>query len=162
MALDPDKRVRKICNNNTETKKGQDGCNISYKFDYIWKCLIHNVNFLTKNDELDLCGYETSWATYSSAEAGSVLTGRIANNPGLTKCGQTVLVSDVHHIRPHAYKHRHKLHVKPPGYNVWGKVEFKEIMEAMKLMVEGEDMTREKYSVNTHTQNGKITSVGVR
>ena len=27
------KRVKKICNNNTETNKGQDGYNKSYRFD---------------------------------------------------------------------------------------------------------------------------------
>ena len=57
-----------------------------------------------------------------------MLTGRISNNPGTKKGGQTVLVSDVHHIRLHAYRHIHKLHVDPPGWNIWGKIEVKEIM----------------------------------
>ena len=57
-----------------------------------------------------------------------MLTGRISNKLGTKKGGQTVLVSDVHHIRLHAYRHRHKLHMKPPGLNVWGKIEVKEIM----------------------------------
>ena len=30
------KRVKKLCNNDTETRKGQDGYNPSYKIDYIW------------------------------------------------------------------------------------------------------------------------------
>ena len=70
---------------------------------------------------------------------GAGLTCRIANKSGLTKGGQTVLVSDAHHVRLFAYMHRHKLNVKPPGWNVWGKIEVKEIMEVVKLMVEGEE-----------------------
>ena len=61
------------------------------------------------------------------------------NKPGLTKGGYTVLLSEVHRVRLCAYRHIHKLHVKPPGWNVWGKIEVKTIMEAMKLMVEGEE-----------------------
>ena len=30
------KRVKKLCNNNTDTNKGQDGYDPSYKSDYIW------------------------------------------------------------------------------------------------------------------------------
>ena len=45
------------------------------------------------------------------------------NKPGLTKSGQTVLVNDVHRGRLCAYRYRHKLHVKPPRYNVWGNIE---------------------------------------
>ena len=36
------------------------------------------------------------------------------------------------------HRHRHKLHVKNPGWNLWSKIEVKEIMEVVKLMVEGE------------------------
>ena len=53
------------------------------------------------------------------------------------KGNQTVLVSDVHRIRYRAYRHRHRLHVKHPGFNLWVNIEVKEIMEVMKLMVEG-------------------------
>ena len=55
------------------------------------------------------------------------------------KGSHTVLVSDVHCIMSCAYMHRHKLYVNHPGCNLWGKIEVKKIMEAMKLMVEGEE-----------------------
>ena len=61
------------------------------------------------------------------------------NIHGITKCKQTVLVSDVHRIRPHEYRHIHKFDVKPPGWNVCNNSEVKEIMEATKLLVEGEE-----------------------
>ena len=48
---------------------------LCYKFDYIWPCLIHNINFLTKYAKLDLCGDETSWETASYGETGAGITG---------------------------------------------------------------------------------------
>ena len=54
------KWVKNLCNNNTETNKGQYGYNPRYKFYNKWHCLIHNVNFLTNCVKLDLCGDETS------------------------------------------------------------------------------------------------------
>ena len=77
-----------------------------YKFDYIWQCLIHNVNFLTKYAELYLCGDETSRATSIYGEGGAGITGQITNKPVVTKGGHTVLVSDVHRIRTHIYRQR--------------------------------------------------------
>ena len=112
-----------------------DGYNPRYKFDYILRCLIHNVNFLTKNAKLYIYGYKTSWETESCGEEGGGLTGRITNKTGITKSVQIFLVSDVHHIRPRAYRLRHKLHVKPPGWNAWGNIEVKGITEVMNLVV---------------------------
>ena len=132
------KRIKKISNNDTETRKVQDGYNPSYKFDYIWRCVIHNVNFITNNSKLDICGDETRWSTASYGEAGAGITGLIDNKTGITNGGQKVLVSDIHSVRMCAYSHRHKLHMNPPECNVWGKIEVKEIMEGMKLMAEGE------------------------
>ena len=90
-----------------------------------------------------------------------MLTGRISNKLGTKKGGQTVLVSDVHLIRPRAYWHIHKLHVKSPGWNVWVKIELKEIIEVLKLMVEGDEWDERMFYVNTHTQNVTITPVGI-
>ena len=124
-ALALNKKCQKLCNNNTATKNWQDGYNTSYKFDYIWKWLIHNVNFITKHNKLDLCGDHKSWATYIYGEVGACLTGQIANNPGSAKGGYTVLFSDVYCVRSLAYSHRYKFHVKPPVWNVWCKIEVK-------------------------------------
>ena len=51
---------KRLCNNGPATNKVQDSYNPSYKFDYIWRCLIQKVNFLSNHAELDLCGDETS------------------------------------------------------------------------------------------------------
>ena len=127
-SLAPNKNSQKLWNNNTATKKGQDGYNTSNQFDYIRQWIIRNLDFITNQDELDLCVYEIIWVTDIYSEAGSWLTGQVANNTGLTKVGHIVLVSDVHRVRLHAYRHRNKFHVKPYGWNVWGKIEVKEIM----------------------------------
>ena len=54
---------------------------------------------ITSNAELDLCGFETTWATNYSGEQGAGLVGRIMGKPGVSKGGQILLVSDVHRIR---------------------------------------------------------------
>ena len=76
--MDSNKIVLKLCNNNTATKKRQDGCNPRYIFDYIWRFLIHNVNFITKHAKLYLCGDDISWETDCNGEAGGW-----ANRPNL-------------------------------------------------------------------------------
>ena len=67
------------------------------------------------------------------------ITNQISNKPGIIKCGQIVPVNGIHHIRMDAYRHRQKLLVKPPGWNVWNNIEVKEIVEVMKLMAEGKE-----------------------
>ena len=114
-ALYPNKNNKKLCNNGTETNKGQDGNNLSYKFDYIWKWLIHNIILFIHNYEIDICGDDKTWAASSYGESGDGIIGQSANKLGITKGGHTVLVSDVHHTRPGSYRHIQKFHVKPHG-----------------------------------------------
>ena len=75
---------------------------------------------------------------------GVGITGQIFNKSRITKGCQTVLVRDVHHIRPHAYRHRHKFHLNNPRWNAWDKIEVKKIMEVMKLMAEEEERDERK------------------
>lgn len=129
------KRIKKLCNNQEVPKKGQDGYDPSFKFDLIWKVLFHNINAISKYADLDYTGDETTWATGSFGEPGAGLTGRIKGKPGVSKGGQTVMVSDVHRIRPRAYMHRHKLHAKPTGWTAMGMIEARTIMEKLSEMV---------------------------
>ncbi len=129
------KRVTKLCNNLTAKKRGEDGYDPAYKFDYIYDTIVHNVNALTLNVGLDLCADETSYGFNGWGETGSGILGLILNKPGITRGGQIVMVSDVDRIRPRAYVHRHKLHPKPLGnlrgpnevYFLWQQV--KELMQ---------------------------------
>ena len=114
------KIVKKLFKKNTETNKVPDGYNSSNNYFHIWKCHIHNINFLKKHAKLDIYGDDTSWVTASYGEYGDGITFPIYDKSGITNGGgQIVLVSDVHHTRPCAYRHRHKFHEKPPGCNLW-------------------------------------------
>ena len=79
--------------------------------------LIHNINELSAQAELDQCGDETSMGHAGCAEPGSGISARVEGKPGITKGMQTVIISDVHRNRPRAYLHRHKLYEDfPNGY----------------------------------------------
>jgi hypothetical protein len=108
-----DKRVYKICDNDLAPKKGEPDYDPAYKYDYIYKCLVHNINEFTQLGDLDLCGDETTCGHGGFGEAGSGLLPRRMNKPGITFGMQTVLVSDVHRNRPRAYTHRHKEWANP-------------------------------------------------
>ena len=105
----------------------------------IYETLIENLNAITEEAELDLCGAETTWGHGGFGEAGSGLIGRIINKPGVTKGGQIVMVSDVNRIRPRAYMHWHKLHVKPPGWTRQGPLEVQRFLEKLNGLAHGED-----------------------
>ena len=64
------KRCIKLCDNDAAKKKGEEGYNPAYKYDYAWKALIHNINAFTYeifkskphitwdnyfSDDVDLC-----------------------------------------------------------------------------------------------------------
>ena len=85
------KRMYKLCDNDKSPKKDQPGYDPAYKYDYIYKVLIHNVNEITETADLDLCGDETTWAHMGYGEAGTSILCRIMGKPGVTKGGQTVI-----------------------------------------------------------------------
>ena len=97
------KHINKLCKKYTEKKRGEEGYDTCCKFYYIWKFLVQSVNFLTEEDNLDLCGDETIWSTDSYSEARAGVTISVNNKPVVTKWVQTVILSDVSHIRPRAY-----------------------------------------------------------
>ena len=147
------KRTIKLCNNSTAPKRGDDGYDPAYKFDLIYDVLIANVNAITEFAELDQGGDETTFGHGGHGEAGSGLVGRIMGKPGVTKGGQTVIMSDVHRIRPRAYMHRHKLHPKPDGWNAMGPLEVRRIMEAITPLIIGEqsDGRKQIFRIKPHS-----------
>ena len=82
--------------------------------------------YATQSAELDLCVDKKIWETASYGEVGTGITVQINNKHGIKKGDQIVLLSDVHSIRPHAYSHRQNLHVNPPQWNLWRKIEVEE------------------------------------
>jgi len=145
------KRVKKLCNNDSSPKRGQENYDPTYKYNYIFKTIVHNVNYLTKCAELDATIDETSFATASPGEAGSGVTFRVMGKPGVSKGGQTVLMCDAHRIRPRAFYHRHKLHKKPDGWNAQGMIEARRLLESIIPKISGYHSPEKKiYPVKPH------------
>ena len=131
------KRVKKLCNNDVVPKRNEPEYDPTYKYDYIYKCIVHNVNYLSEHAELDATLDETTFATASPGEKGANVTFRVIGKPNVSKGGQTVLVCDSHRVRPRAYYHRHKLHPKPDGWTASGMIEARRLYEKLAPMVEG-------------------------
>jgi hypothetical protein len=129
------KRVYKLCNNNDVPKRGEPGYDPAYKYDLLWKVMVHNVNALTAVAGMDLTGDETTFGHGGYGEAGSGLLSRLIGKL-VTKGGQTVVVSDSYRLRPRAFSHRHKLHPACNGFHstAQGPQEARRIAEMIKPM----------------------------
>jgi hypothetical protein len=147
------KRTYKLCDNEAAPKKGEEGYNPGYKFDYIYKCIINNINELSYSSDLDLCGDETTWAHNGFGEAGTGLLTRVMGKPGVTKGGQIVLISDAYRNRPRAYLHRHKCHPPIPGFTRQGPMEVRVMMDDLKALCQGEegDGRRQIFTIKPHS-----------
>jgi hypothetical protein len=110
------KRAYKLCNKDAAPKKGEEGYNPGYKFDYIYKCIINNINELSYSSDLDLCGDETTWAHNGYGEASTGVLTQVMDKPGVTKGGQSVLISDAYHDQARAHLHWHKCHKQILGF----------------------------------------------
>ena len=131
------KTVKKSCNKNTVDPKFHDDYDPTYKYDYIYKKIIHNIKFLSKHTELDQTGDKTSWETASPGEKGAGVTFRVKGNTEVTNGCQPVLVCEGHLVFPCTNIHRHKLHMKPQGWGEMGMIEVRRMAEAIMTMVEG-------------------------
>jgi hypothetical protein len=61
-----------------ERKSGEDGYDPCIKYDYIYHCLVHNMNYATEHTDLDGTIDETTWGFSGySGDAG----GRLMNKP---------------------------------------------------------------------------------
>ena len=135
------KRTFKLCDNERAPKRDQPGYDPAYKYDYLFKTIIYNLNAVTKSADLDLCGDETTFAHNGYGEPNSGILSRIIGKPGVTRGGQIVLLADVSRNRPRAYTHRHKVHPAYPrstGLTAAGPQEVRRLLEDKILpLVEG-------------------------
>ena len=133
------KRIYKLCNNDTVPKRGKAGYDPCYKYDYIYNTLVNNVIALTLRAEMDLSGDETSWAHGGFGESGAGVIGRIMNKPGVSKGGQTCIVSATHRIRPYWYQHRHRFTPRygGGGFNAEGPAEVRTCLDSLEKHVVG-------------------------
>ena len=131
------KRLLKLNNNDLSPKRGEVGYDPAYKYDMIYRTIVDNVIALTRSAEMDLTGDESSWAHQGYGESGSNIIKRIQNKPGVSKGGQTVLVSATNRIRPYWYQHRHNKNTRYPseGMNAEGPAEVRTFIDEMKKHV---------------------------
>ena len=152
----------KLCGNNLAPKRGENGYDPAYKYDYIYRTIIDNLNASTLRAELDLCGDETTYSRHMGfGEPGSGLVARIMGNPGISKGGQIVLVSDKSHNRPRMYTHCHKCHEKYDGWSKQGPSEVRRLMEIITLRIKGEPEVagiRQIFNEHPHTTWDKCFS----
>ena len=107
------KQAIKLCHNGSVSKSGQPGYDPAYKYDLVYKAMVHNTNAITKYASENQTIDETTWGHGGYGEANSGLVARLRNKKK-NKGGQTVIISDSREFfRPRAYQHRHKLHVLP-------------------------------------------------
>jgi hypothetical protein len=72
------KRYFKLSMGIEEKKRGEAGYDPCVKYDYIYRCLVHNMNYLTEFADLDGTIDETTWGFSGfSGDAG----GRLMNKP---------------------------------------------------------------------------------
>ena len=57
------KRVKKLRNKYTAKKRAEERYHTCYKFDCIWKFIVHNVIFLTEKADINLYGDDTIFVT---------------------------------------------------------------------------------------------------
>jgi hypothetical protein len=143
------KRVIKLNNNANIKKKGNGGYEPAYKYDMIFDIIISNVNFLTKEAALDMCGDETTYAHEGYGGADSGLVRLIMGKPGVTRGGQIVIVNDVGRIRPRAYTHRHRCHKGKSGVGGPDKVKslVTKLSKELWTVVNPQGILREKWHI---------------
>ena len=109
------------------------GYDPAYKYDLIYKAMVHNCNAITKYAEGHLTVDETTWGHAGYGEAGSGLTGRLMNKK-VNRGGQTTIMTDSRKFRPRAYIHRHKLHDKK-GMTRRGTIELTHLIHDIDSMI---------------------------
>lgn len=132
------KRILKLNNNDLDKKRGEEGYNPSSKYDLIYDVITSNVRSLTKKAEDDLTGDETTWGFQGYAEKGAKIVYRVMGKPGVTKGGQTVIVSASNRIRPYWYQHRHAFTKRyGQGFSAEGPAEVRSCIDFLEQMVDG-------------------------
>ena len=139
------KRIYKLNNNDKKKSKDEIGYNPAYKYDFIFEVLTSNVRALTKKAELDLTGDETTWGFQGYGEAGEQVVKRVVGKPGVSKGGQTALVSATNRIRPYWYQHRKRRSKKyGDGWKAEGPCEVRAAIDELENYIVGKGGNEKK------------------
>jgi hypothetical protein len=128
------KRCRKLCDEDKHPKRGEEGYDPAYKFDYLYECMTYNINRMTKRANVRQTVDEFTWAFGGKGPAGDQLINSYRNKK-CGKGGQTVLCMDRDRVRCHAYVHRHNKHPLEPGITRQGSQELLLLTEQLERMV---------------------------
>ena len=102
--------------------KVYDYYNPTYKYFYIYKIIIQNVNLLSKHSELDQTGDNTGWETSLPGKKVSGVIFRVQVKPGAINGCQIVWVCDCRMVHTYAYINSNKLHMKSQSWGTIGMV----------------------------------------
>jgi len=146
------KRYFKLNNNMTTKQRGQEGYDPCAKYDFIYKCLVFNMNYLTLRADLDVTIDETSWGF---GGYGSEACGRLMGKQ-VDKGGQTTMLYDINRRYPRAYIHRHSLQPRPEGFNAQGPSEVVDIVKSIDplIVTNGQPSEREVILIPNPTGMG--------
>jgi hypothetical protein len=81
--------------------------------------------------------------------------------PGMTRGGQTVIISDVSFTRPRAYMHRHKKHTMPSGWTKQGPFEAKSMIDELLLKVEDDSDDEDESKIFKSPPTSLLTTTSV-
>ena len=109
----------------------------TYKYKYIYKVIVNNINQLTKRAELYVTGDGTSWSTASHDKAGAEVTLCFIEKLGILMGGQTLFISETHYARPWGYIHCHKSYIRPRGWNAIESIDCKIMFDTVKTTISG-------------------------
>ena len=139
------KRIYKLNNNDVAKNKEEAGYNPAYKYDLIFDVLTSNVRAMAKKAELDLTGDETTWGFQGYGESGEAVVKRVVGKPGVSKGGQTALVSATNRIRPYWYQHRNNRSKKyGDGWKAEGPCEVRSCIDELEKLIVGREGNEKK------------------
>ena len=81
------KHVIKLCNNKDAPKCSDTNYGPAYKFYFVNKAIVHNVNAIIKWVDLEKSGDNNTWGHVGFGEKDGGLTGYITGKPGISKGG---------------------------------------------------------------------------
>jgi len=117
-------------------KRGEEGYDPAYKYDYMLDTLVKNTNYFTDQAEMDLTVDETSWSFGGFAEALAKLVFKVYGKPGVSRGGQIVCAIDRTRCRIRAYTHRHGCHPSfGKGWGAEGPSELRRLVDKLEKLV---------------------------
>ncbi len=119
-------------NNNIMSKQwGQEGYDPCTKYNFIYKCLVANINYLTLVADGDGTINEFLWGFGGYKSKACI--GLMGNQ--VNKGGQTTLFYDIYCHYPCMYIHCHKLKPRPQGFSAQGPSEVFDLVKSIEALV---------------------------